>query len=503
MSKEVPSEMISQLATLMEQDPKIQLQLKALLGIKDTDVENPAPKDAPGPAAPPSNKGKDSQKQEVDASPRPELEEASDMMALVPVTYIPRRIKYVHNQFVPNLAAMFWILYTMDSIVIRKFRARRSAQLLAPPMNILYFAELVCIQVARCQSYARQFQNSEDEVFLDTFLKRYPPETISIPGFLLPFFKALTTYIVQNEQYKRVSPRFPFAAFSSPAHGTDYHWSSSTTCGAIFPCLPLIVAMAIKFKAQMMKASPKVADFKTLEWFLGSVATGKTDEFTTRVDLGYVEFNKDCKTWTANNVSCFNCPGLAYPLPLSKHIIESLADEEIDNYKLPDNSTAKPKIKTLQSFMCMEDLSWFGSFLGPMADYANLFNGSGTLADCSPDGPSVGANVFTYSATSTAIAKPALCADMTLNKASAFPFIGKMTTTQNVEEPTTERLSALTHIHARIPSNHYARAANLAANVRAGNVWNQRPIYGPSAEHEELESFAGTATRYIKKVFNA
>uniref|UniRef100_A0AAU6MX92 Capsid protein n=1 Tax=Rhizoctonia solani partitivirus 20 TaxID=3162544 RepID=A0AAU6MX92_9VIRU len=153
--------------------------------------------------------------------------------------------------------------------------------------------------------------------------------------------------------------------------------------------------------------------------------------------------------------------------------------------------------------MCMQDLTWFQSFLGPMSDYANLFNGSGTLADCSPDGPPVGAYIFTYTgkiAPSTPLASGPIT---TLDSKGVFELIGKIRTTQEIEEPIPERMAALTHIHARLPADHFFKSTNTSGASRNGNVWSQTPVYGPTVEHMELEHFSGSCARYVKKVFNA
>lgn len=497
MSKyEIPAELVSQLAAKMESDPALQKQLNALLAIPETTVDNPAPREVSRPDGPATSKKPSFKKEDVDAAERPELDESSDMLALVPEIHLPRRVKYGHNLFVPNLYCMFQILFEMDKYIIRKFKARRAAQLLCPPFHILYFAELVCYQTLRCLSFAGYLENDDDSQFLDSLTRRYPPAIIPVPGFILPFLKAITTFIPQNKQYQRVSPSFPGQIVRSASKS----WYAQNEGSQHFPLVPIIAGICSLFKTEAEKDTKPVTTFFKDNWPFGKFKTGSTTEYASDIDLNSIKLPKDTATWNIRSQSAITSPGLKNKLVYSKDLAANLADGNIDDYILPETEEFTV-FKTYQEFMLMTDMTWFKSFLAPMADYANLFNGSGTLADCSVDGPPTGAYIYSYSSLPTGSKARDRPITM-LDGKTVFTLAGNIRTAEKEEDPLSERMSALTHIHARLPSHHFY-SANNKDNGRNGIVWDQRPIYGPTVEHEEMEAFSGSAARYVKKIYNA
>jgi hypothetical protein len=289
------------------------------------------------------------------------------------------------------------------------------------------------------------------------------------------------------------------------ASSTDYNYVMNNSGSQHFPIPPLLISVARKFVAKINETSvPKAPVFTSDNWPLGKFKTtaGHTTEYSEQPDFGYLKLDQDTANWNVDIKSAITSPGLRFPVIITKDVIANLSDGNIDDFILPEPSDMK-KTETYQQYMCMTDFTWFRSFLGPMSDYANLFNGSGTLADCSPDGPPVGAYVFSYTSAIPTTPSPLADGPITMLDGKAnFEMIGQLRTTEPTPDPITERLAVLTHIHARLPTGHFHKTVATATNMRNGNVWDQRPIYGPTVEHEELESFPGSVARYVKKIFN-
>jgi len=495
---------IQQFADLLEKDPKATTRLRALLGIKDTDHEVPAPTTTSAPStsttivtSAPSDANSGKKKEEtttletLDSQPRQETEFASDILAVVRDFNIPRRVKFEISTFVPNLSALFAVLFEMDKFATKKFKVRRALLSYSPAHNILWFSFLVNLQVARCLAYAQKLSDPDDIDTLETLIQTFPPEKLHIPGPLLPFFKALTTYKVQNELYGRVSPAFPMPWLHFVGNNNNV---TNNNAGPVFPHFPVIVDLIRHYHTDLSTVDEKKLADKFSKFYPFELAdtSDPSKGFKASIELGGHTYDKDPSKWDDNAAAVICNPALRYRPPYNKDLVSNLKDV-LEDYSMPTPNQASTTNNCLKDILCVQSVAWIRDFLAPMAAYASIWKGSGTLADCSLDGPSVGAYIVTYSENETKPKKPVHPFD----PASRFNLSGRIRTTQGSKEPITERLAALTQIHARLSSDNWFK--NFAANrSRLGNAWNQGPVYGPSNEDHSLQSISEAIPRFLE-----
>ncbi|AZT88607.1 capsid protein [Grosmannia clavigera partitivirus 1] len=459
----------------------------------DPVVPPAAPQDPerPMPANPVAN---DTPLPRVNAVPAAPPENAGDFLSIVHDLALPRRIKFEKNYYVPNFSAMFLTLHHMDKLVIRKFKARRAAQLLCPPMHSVYFTLLIYIQIARCMTFVASNLAPHDRQFVETLLNQYPVESFAIPGPLLPFYKALTTFVSQNERTRRVSPRFPTGLMSVTRNHDPV---ASMATGSIFPYFPIVANLARRFQETFNAgAVPTVATF-TKPWPF-TYAQGSTTTYAQALNIGGHSFSADPSKWTTSEANNLACPASRYSLCVNTDIINMMSGGTVEDYVLPVFAENIVAAQLKNILAPRNDFGWIESFLAPMAEYANLWTGSGSLADCSPDGPAAGLYITKYT-TVREIPRPVCPYDHD----SQFSLNCQLRTTQGAPEPLNERLAALTQVHARLPDNHSQNGDLTAAIYRDGNVWDLRPIYGPSNEVTVHGTLSVSVARWIKTPFTA
>nr|BBU59847.1 capsid protein [Rosellinia necatrix partitivirus 19] len=501
-TSDVPASQIQILADAMDKDPKLAAQFKALMGIKSDELEEPSPRKALLPSTShqvssttgtDKNSGKKPRPEqsldENDANSKQEVESASDILALVHDVVLPRRIKFVESTFVPNLSGCFYVLYLMDSLIGKTFKARRAHQLMNPFAHQLYFSILVSVQVARCMKFAHLLERNEDISFLDTFLQLYPPEKLAIPGPLLPFFKAICTYKVQNELFARVSPAFPNQAINAGANGRQV---SHMTASILFPHVPIAASLFRLFHTAVQGSNDGAFYTGNKHWpFTLADANTPNGDYAAAVTLGGFTFAVD-RNWSNTEINALTNPASRYRPKMPRDLYTNVHDN-IDDFAVPpvpSNATI-----SLQRWFCMQQMKWFNTFLAPMAAYSSLWIGSGSLADCSIDGPSVGAYTCRYQPSENA---PTYTNPYPFMTELHFNLSTRMYTSQGSPEPVTEKMAAFTQIHGRLATDHPYIGTLDAASYRAGPVWDARPMYGPSTEDFTHESMQESLRRFIQ-----
>ncbi|BDB07476.1 coat protein [Tulasnella partitivirus 1] len=500
MADSITPAQITSLFQTMENDPKMAAQFRALLAIKDENSESPSPKDTrktEDSVPAPGKNASSSTNKDLDATQRQETTGASDFLSTMHDYTLIRRVKQKENYFVPSAARMMNTLYNMDRIIIKKFKARRAATTMLPIINIEYFALLWSIQTARCLQFAGYLEDVEDQTFLSTFLERYPPETLPIPGPLLPFFKAVTTFRPENPLHKRVSPGFPANALRPAA--TNGNQVSQNTSNLLFPNVPMIVDTVDRYLKHLYgndyteePTADKIKSLKHagLNYFPFSKAALTDNEYSTDINIGGFNFVKDYNVWTDVPITAMQTPGLNAPVPCNLDVLKSAASS-VEDLANPNASTREYYTTGLQTWLRMTKMNWFAQLLVPMSEYSALWIGSGTLADCSVDGPSAGAHVFRYSDSESAPARTYF----PFGSSAAYDLIGHVYTSVASPQIVDERLGAFTQVHVKMASNHWYQPS--AASRRNGNVWDIRPIYGPSVEVTSASTVSVALEKFI------
>jgi hypothetical protein len=499
---DIPAQQIQLIADNLASNPELAKQFNALMGITPTEKEEPAPAVSSLPSASVTNRittatgrnaGKPSRPEQgleqQDSVEKKDPAAASDILSLVADVTLPRRITFTANTFVPNTTALFYTLYLMDNLIGKTFRARRTHALMNPIAHCLYFSILVSIQVARCMKFSNVLDNPEDLSFLEVFLDMFPPEKLAIPGPLLPFFKAICTYKPQNELYARVSPAFPTNSYRSNAD--DLHVTHQNA-SIIFPNVPVVTTIYNSFRTAVQGSNDGAFFSGNMHWpFTLADAAAPNGNYTAAVDIGGYSFPAN-RTWREAATNSLTTPPLRYRPRFPRDLYTNIHDNIDDWHAAP---TPPRLMNSLRHWCSMERMTWFRSFLAPMAAYSSLWIGSGSLADCSVDGPAPGSYICRYQTSDTA---PSYTHPMPFLTTLQFSLSTRMYTTQGTPEPVTEKLAVFSQIHARLATDHPYHASLTPAYDRSGPVWDARPIYGPSSQDYTYESMTETIRRFVQ-----
>lgn len=504
MPAELTAAQIGQIAATLDANPKAQAHLNALLGITPEDIDTPKPAVITAPSvqstivtsapADANSKGKQTDntarhEKSLTIQIKDEVTKSSDLLAIVKDLNIPRRVKYEISTFVPNTSALFATLHEMERFATKKFKVRRSVLTYSPAHNALWFTLLVNIQTARCMLYANQLKQPADVDTLNTFLSSFPPEKLAIPGPLLPFFQAITTYKVQNALYGRVTPSLPYQYFTSDDN------IEKGPSGYFFPYLPLVANMVDKFHNDLQTVdATKLTDKFTKYYPFEFKSTDS--KYKNSIKFAGSTYDESSANWTDMQAANLCNPALRFRFPYQKDLVTNLKDT-LEDYEMPVIAD-RANISTLKQILCLTDTTWVRQFLTPMAAYAAIWKGSGTLADCAIDGPPVGAHIAKYMDSTTAPVKP----EMPFDRRTYFNLACRLRTTQGTAEQIPETLAALTQIHATLADNHWFKSNITAADTRTGNVWALAPIYGPSNEDESLLTISEILPRFLSDKLN-
>jgi len=388
----------------------------------------------------------------------------------------------------------------MDTTIIKDFQARRACPSLNPVINKVYFAFLFSLQVARCMSYDQRL-DEDSESTLSSFLQSFPPELLAIPGPLLPYFKAITTYKVQNEIHRRVCPVFPQNTISKDTT-TATDSIAYNFCAVAFPHVPLTITVLDKLytnlssfdQSKSIDENLKLDAKKNPRSIFPFEYADKDDHSKgyKKLELAGHEYSSGSPaSWDQNSAQSIANPALRYWPALTPDLLNNVKNYGCD-VSLPSVSADKPEF-SLRYWLCLEKKKWFKPLLSQMAEYSQLWTGSGSLADCSLDGPATGAYVINYLESEDKPKKPVSAFD----PKSHFDLNSETFTTQGTPEGITEPLAVLTQIHCRLHKDHPAYPGYSADHRRFGHVWSNGPIYGPSSKNYTYDSLSESIKRFI------
>lgn len=399
---------------------------------------------------------------------------------------ILRQNKKALSSFIPSALMLLYWVHEINVELSRSFDFKRNTPEFHPFVLNIYFSILFYVQILRCQDYLGKNSNSEHQ-FLVKFLSAFPLASLRIPGPLIPIFKALCVSQPENKSYGFVFPKAP-TNYGPDTAGTltrNYQYT------VVMPNVPLMLGIFshfIKLNADEIENGRPALPKGWTPWTGKSITLDLTDathptwkkagnDYTVTIN-GYI-FRADISTWS-NAVSwSLVTPGLQYSVETDgKHhasFNEYSADFELPAYKADDD------LSEIDEFLGMDkNMHWFRIFRSIAANAALAFEGSGSLADCSPFGPMSSQVQICYSQPPTLIEKPSRMAD----PKSLFPLAFTGRTTSATMSEMHEIQAAASHINIRMFHEHpYAPKFGDSAH-RTGKFWDIRPIYA-SAEDEE------------------
>lgn len=433
--------------------------------VKATPVQDAAPVPAP-----------DMKKSAANASSSSSVPVASDMLE----PYLGSKILYASRKrlsnYAPSALMMFYLVHLVNNLLVDHFYFKRYAPDYHPYILRLYFGIVFIVQALRAGHDAKVLDPEQHE-FLTRFLANYPPETLPIPGPLLALFKTLCTSQPEIQSYGKVYPSMP----AQPGPATRDGFVAQLQIILCLPQIPAIFAL-LEDLNDVINATPPTYPKKGKH--IPVAAAAKT--------FGHHAFpaqatRSDLEKWS------LICSGLEYPCEADAKLNEAFA-ERYDNFDFPTTDAADDTSNYYGFTGLHQSMSWFSNVRDVAAAAALYFEGSGTLADCSPTG--IVSNQFqvVYSDPATAPPAPTKVAD----KASLFPFAFRLATTARSPPALAEALAAMAQTHVRFPTNHpFAHDIGRAA-TRIGSFWDVRPIERSSEDEESFNALPGIVKKMMK-----
>nr|BCD56394.1 putative coat protein [Lichen partiti-like RNA virus sp.] len=436
--------------------------LETVQPARDIDAESTKPR-IQTVAKPATTKDKDREHPIQEATPQHSTSDAnaSDMLETVMRVYIVRPSRFKVSTYVPSSLKMFYILNSMNLVIMNNFYAKRSMPALHPLPVRIYFSILFYIQILRCMSFTRRITQDQQD-FITRFLSAYPPEDLHLPGPLLALFKTLSTSQPEDTSFGKVCPAF--ISNLGPEDKSSVI-ESTYTASWLLPQVPILLAMNYTL------ANLPQTQASESQW--SPIRPGNAN-LTAPVNFMGYNYPVDKTTWPADKAWALVSPGIEFPLEANANLMTSYRDNAY-TLDIPDASDTPEDI---EDFLNLSDLEWFGRLNEMMSIYAKFFAGSGTLSDCSVSGVSSNQIWTEYTPQSKAPAQPTGFAD----QSSRIKLECKHSTTTRSMDQLFELMAFNAQTNSELPENHpyVPHAGTFGVNGKEGPFWDVKPINGPS-----------------------
>lgn len=433
---------------------------------------------------------------------------ASIYLAIHAKNYIQRELNVTKSSYIPSSQKMFFILNIMDTLLSQNFYARRALPGFFPTVTRLYFAILFHIQTLRCMDHVQAISYGYS-LFLERFMNTFPIETLPIPGPLLPVFKALCCSVPENKRLRRVYPTLPIDYLTS--QDANSRLADNLPIDKIIPFIPQLAhlhsLLPLPFGGRVITG----ADGSHAAVSATLTVTAEPG-YDTIIDLLhhprpsirqlYFPFPSDriaphalngtnethavevtiygnTATWqnqAADLKRSLTNAGIAEEIRVNKDLITQFKSNfttvPIPIPDLTTDDTNDPH-QIDAHYLMDQSLEWFADLIAQMTAYATFWPGSGTLGDCSVDGPRTSQYVCQLIAPAIPPATPRFFAD----PASLVRFDHRLETSVSEEETITELLSRYAAVNITMYPTH-PWAATIGNNTtRLGDFWTVLPRY--------------------------
>jgi hypothetical protein len=443
----------------------------------DLETQTPAPRviSTPVPAAAPVP-APELKKSAADAPVNVSTPVSSDMLA----AYLGTKVNYASRKkpsyYAPSAIMMFHIIHVMNALLVDNFYFKRYSPDFHPYVLRLYFGILFLIQALRAGHDVKAL-DAEQHEFLVRFLANFPPESLPIPGPLVALFKTICSSQPEIQSYGKVFPRLP----AQPGPALRSLFAADDAAILALPQIPAIFALLEDLDATI-NATPPVYPKKGQHTPVSSAA--KT--------FGHHAFPASANRSAAEKWS-LACSGLEYPCEADAKLNEAFA-ERYENFDFPPTD-ANDDISEYYGFMSMSrSMNWFSQVRDVATAAALYFEGSGTLADCSPSGIVSNQITVKYSTPTTLPTPPTKIAD----KASLTPIAFRLFTTARSLPALAEPLAAMAQTHVRMFPTHPYSGTFGSSTTRSGSFWDIRPIESSTEDEESINAIQGIVKKMMK-----
>jgi len=388
-------------------------------------------------------------------------------------------IEPTYSYVVPSSFMMFYIIHEMDILMAQNYYFNRSTNLWHPYVTRLYFGILFIIQTLRAMNKIGTLP-SVSKLFLTQFLDDFPPESLSIPGPLVPLFKAIAASQPNDLNLGKICPYLP-EEIGPKSPNTRIQDDKSAF---LWPNIPLlfgfisrITSTEAKNSANYTGTNPDVVDYPS-PWNPLSVLS-KTGENHTDVQpvINGVKWSSDPDAWSDLEAWSLTSPGVNFPIETS--------DEQNKKFtrfgsqlKVPSLAETD-RIAKISDFTQLSEPEWFSKLLPIMTLYCKYFKSSDTLASCSPEGGSALKITICYepikrSMKRKAITRPRIPGD----DDSRFPLIFRSNTTEYGINQYHQMQAHLAQLNAQVFDSHpyFPSIGSKITNDKDGPFWDIVPV---------------------------
>jgi hypothetical protein len=412
----------------------------------------------------------------ADAPQKKPAPAASDILT----PYLGTKILYASRKrvssYMPSALMMFHIVHLINVNLVDNFYFKRYCPDYHPYVLRLFYGILFHIQVLRAAHDALQLDHDQHE-FLARFLSNFPPDTLPIPGPLIPLFKTICSSQPEITSYGKLFPRLP----AQPGPALRSSFVANHNWILFIPQVPAILAL-LEHLNSLINGETPVYPKKGQHVPVASRA----------VTFGHHAFPAQA-TRTALEKWSLVCSGLEYPCEADAKLNEAFA-ERYDNFDLP-TTTDTDDLSTYPGFLSMErQMSWFSTVKDVAAAASLYYEGSGTLADCSPHGLVANQLTVNYSTPATLPTAPTKVAD----KASRFPFAFRLSTSARALPALTETMASMAQTHIHVFTTHPFAGEFGMGNTITGQFWDIHPIEQSSEDEESFNALPGVVKSMMK-----
>lgn len=309
--------------------------------------------------------------EKTDADFRPK-EELKPQLAIkyeicTPLLRFPLTLKKLRkvNTYIPIMINYFEVVHYMDSLIADNIYFQKLGLPWHPFLSRLYFSIVFYIQALRAMRHAR-IGSTTTRLFVEQFLKDYPPESVPIPGPIIPMLQTICTCSSDNPLFNLISP------FIRNEIGIENASDllDLESLDFLLPNVPLIVG----FINTIIHAEGPIPDYTIPE------------TFDTEEDHLINGHHFEADNWTPLERAALLSPGMNCAIESTPEIDETFHQRgrDLDIPVLEGNES----IQGIEKFLLMEnDSSWFLNIIEVMTVYCSFFKESSNLGACSPNGP--------------------------------------------------------------------------------------------------------------------
>jgi len=390
------------------------------------------------------------------------------------------------SYFVPSSLMMFYIIHEMDYIMCQNYYFNRSTMYYHPYVSRLYFSILFYIQVLRAMNKAGVLERRA-KLFLEQFLDDFPPESLSIPGPLLPFFQAIAVSQPNDRNFGKIYPFVPTSTIGAKKQkdrivDEPNRW--------LLPNVPLLFGFIARITSREARNAAFSSDNnQTIKDYpspwnpLTVLSADSETRVATQPIINGVTWSSDPAQWTPTEAWSLTSPGVNYPVESNDE-----QNKKFTKYgsqlRIP-SLTADESTCSISKFLQLEEPEWFSKVLTIMTLYSKYFRASGTLAHCSPESGSSTRIIIKYEAPkpkkgkTVAISRPVIPGD----DDSRFPLVFNSRTSEYGINQYNQMMAHYSQLNAEVFDSHpkFPNAGTTEADDKDGPFWNVTPV-----THESL-----------------